>query len=97
MLASASIGDGTGVYEPIHGSAHDITGKGVANPLASVLSAALLLDISFGMKAESEAIIQAVDQLLKEGYRSRDIANAQTPADKILNTEAIGEQVLSYI
>jgi len=47
MLASASIGDGTGVYEPIHGSAHDITGKGVANPLASILSAALLLDISF--------------------------------------------------
>src|ERR1041385_6509867 len=45
MLASASIGDGTGVYEPIHGSAHDITGKGVANPLASVLSASLLLDI----------------------------------------------------
>src|SRR6185295_16013138 len=59
MLASASIGDGIGVYEPIHGSAHDITGKGVANPLASILSAALLLDISFGMKSESEAVISA--------------------------------------
>src|SRR5919198_948090 len=69
MLASASVGDGTGVYEPIHGSAHDITGKGVANPLASILSAALLLDISFGMKAESEAVINAVDKVLKAGFR----------------------------
>src|SRR5207237_7469980 len=74
MLASASIGDGTGVYEPIHGSAHDITGKGVANSLSSILSAALLLDISFGMTAESEAVIQAVDKLLKDGFRSRDVA-----------------------
>src|SRR5690606_34878589 len=57
MLASASIGDGTGVYERSHGSAHDITGKGIANPMASVLSAALLLDISFGLKEESNAII----------------------------------------
>jgi 3-isopropylmalate dehydrogenase len=54
MLASASIGDSIGLYEPIHGSAHDITGKGIANPLASILSAALLLDISFGLKEESE-------------------------------------------
>src|SRR6187399_954343 len=61
MLASASIGDGTGVYEPIHGSAHDITGKGIANPLASILSAALLLDISFGLTQESNAVIAAVE------------------------------------
>src|SRR4026209_45435 len=87
MLASASIGDGTGVYEPIHGSAHDITGKGVANPLASILSAALLLDISFGMKNESDAVINAVDKVLKEGYRTRDIADAKTPSDKLLGTE----------
>src|SRR5574339_1089115 len=61
MLASASIGDKVALYEPIHGSAHDITGKGIANPLASILSAALMLDISFGMKKESEAVINAVD------------------------------------
>lgn len=97
MLASASIGDGTGVYEPIHGSAHDITGKGIANPLASVLSAALLLDISFGMKEESEAVIGAVDQVLKAGFRSSDIANAQTPREKVLGTEAIGAEVLRFI
>src|SRR6187455_3608457 len=97
MLASASIGDGTGVYEPIHGSAHDITGKGVANPLASILSAALLLDISFGLKEESGAVINAVDKVLKEGYRTRDIADAKTPSDKLLGTEAMGEQMLRHI
>jgi 3-isopropylmalate dehydrogenase len=97
MLASASIGDGTGVYEPIHGSAHDITGKGVANPLASILSAALLLDISFGMKKESEAIINAVDKVLKAGFRTKDIADAQTPAGKITGTEAMGAEVLKLL
>ncbi len=97
MLASASVGDTVGLYEPIHGSAHDITGKGVANPLASILSVALLLDISFGLKAEADAVINAVDQTLKAGFRTRDIADAQTPADKLLNTEAMGNKVLEYI
>lgn len=97
MLASASIGDGTGVYEPIHGSAHDITGMGVANPLASILSAALLLDISFGLKAESELVIGAVDKVLKLGFRTRDIADANTISSKILGTEAMGEEVLKFL
>ncbi|MEO6281922.1 MAG: 3-isopropylmalate dehydrogenase [Dyadobacter sp.] len=97
MLASASVGDSTGVYEPIHGSAHDITGKGIANPLASVLSAALLLDISFGLKEESDAIISAVDKLLKDGFRTRDIADATTPAELILNTQAAGIELLKRI
>lgn len=97
MLASASIGDTVGLYEPIHGSAHDITGKGVANPLASVLSAALMLDISFGMKEESEAIIAAVDGVLKDGFRTSDIADAQTDRSKILGTEAMGAELLKRI
>jgi 3-isopropylmalate dehydrogenase len=97
MLASASVGDSTGVYEPIHGSAHDITGKGVANPLASVLSAALLLDISFGLKEESDAIIAAVDAVLKAGFRTRDIANSETTADKILGTDAMGAELLKRL
>ncbi len=97
MLASASIGDGTGVYEPIHGSAHDITGKGVANPLASILSVALLLDISFGMKAESELVISAVDKVLKAGFRTGDIADANTPKEKILGTHSMGEEVLKFL
>jgi 3-isopropylmalate dehydrogenase len=97
MLASASVGDGTGVYEPIHGSAHDITGKGLANPMASVLSVALLLDISFGMKAESEVVINAVDQVLKKGFRTGDIADASTEKSMILGTNAIGEEILKLI
>jgi len=97
MLASASIGDGTGVYEPIHGSAHDIAGKGLANPLASILSVALLLDISFGMKEESAAVINAVDKVLKAGYRTRDIADNTTTPDNILGTERMGEEVLKFI
>ena len=84
-------------YKPIHGSAHDITGKGITNPLASVLSAALLLDISFGLKAESEAVINAVDKVLKAGFRTLDIADNNTAPGKILGTGAMGEEVLKNI
>ncbi len=97
MLASASVGDSTGVYEPIHGSAHDIAGQDKANPLASVLSAALLLDISFGLKDEANHIIAAVDAVLKAGFRTRDIAAANTPAHMILGTQAMGEEILKRI
>jgi 3-isopropylmalate dehydrogenase len=97
MLASASIGDTVGLYEPIHGSAHDITGKGIANPLASILSAALLLDISFNLKDESQAIIEAVSAVLKKGFRTVDIADASTVAEKILKTQAMGDCVLKEL
>jgi 3-isopropylmalate dehydrogenase len=85
------------LYEPIHGSAHDITGKGVANPLASILSAALLLDISFGLKEESETVIKAVEKTLRDGYRTRDIADAATPQEKILGTETMGNVVCNHV
>lgn len=97
MLASASIGDSVGLYEPIHGSAHDITGKGIANPLASILSVALMLDISFGLKAESDAVIHAVEQTLKQGWRTTDIADTKTSKDKILNTQQMGDKVISNL
>jgi 3-isopropylmalate dehydrogenase len=97
MLASASVGDTAGLYEPIHGSAHDITGKGIANPLASILSTALMLDISFGLKEESAAVIKAVEQTLKAGYRTVDIADVLTNQSKILNTQQMGEQVLEQL
>jgi 3-isopropylmalate dehydrogenase len=97
MLASASIGDSTGVYEPIHGSGHDIAGKGIANPMASVLSVALLLDISFGLKAEAEAVIAAIDSVLKAGFRTGDIATKDTPKNMILGTDAIGEEILNRL
>jgi len=97
MLASASVGDKVGLYEPIHGSAHDITGKGIANPLASILSAALLLDISLGLKEEADVVIRAVEQTLKEGFRTRDIADANTKHEKILGTEVMGNVVCNMI
>lgn len=97
MLASASVGDAVGLYEPIHGSAHDITGKGIANPLASILSVALLLDISFGLKKESGLVIHAVGQTLKQGYRTVDIADEKTDKEKILNTSAMGREVVRQL
>lgn len=97
MLASASVGDTTGLYEPIHGSAHDITGKGVANPLASVLSVALMLDISFGLKTEAEAVVNAVANVLKAGFRTRDIADSTTPSTHLLGTVEMGRQLMSEL
>lgn len=97
MLASASVGDSIGFYEPIHGSAHDIAGKGIANPLASILSAALLLDISFGLKEEAQRVIRAVDATLRQGYRTMDIANKHTANNMLLGTDAMGAQVLKNL
>lgn len=95
MLPSASIGDRVGLYEPVHGSAPDIAGKGVANPMATMLSAALMLDISFGYKEAAETIISAIDRVLQKGFRTGDIANASTPKNKIMGTDAIGELILA--
>ena len=97
MLASASVGDKVGIYEPIHGSAPDIAGKGIANPLATILSTALMLDIAFGMQNEANAVIAAVDKVLKAGYRTGDIAESSTPKEMILGTDAIGEKVIDYL
>lgn len=97
MLASASVGDQVGLYEPIHGSAPDIAGKGIANPLATILSVALMLDIAFEMKTESEAVIEAVDTVLKKGFRTGDIADPGTPKERILGTDAMGQKVLNEI
>jgi 3-isopropylmalate dehydrogenase len=97
MLASASVGDGTGFFEPIHGSAHDIAGKNIANPLASILSVALMLEISFGLKEEAEVIISAIDQVLKEGFRTNDIADQTISPYKVLGTEEMGKLVLKFI
>ncbi len=97
MLASASVGDEVGFFEPIHGSAHDIAGKGIANPLASILSAALMLDRSFGLKEDAEDVIQAVEKVLKEGYRTIDIADKHTENDFILGTDAMGRKIVDLL
>jgi 3-isopropylmalate dehydrogenase len=97
MLASASVGDGTGFFEPIHGSAHDIAGKDLANPLASILSVALMLDISFGLKAESQLIIDVIKKVLAEGFRTNDIADGSTNPYKVLGTQDMGKLILKFI
>ena len=74
MLASSSLGDGTrGLYEPIHGSAPDIAGKDVANPVATILAAAMMLRDSFNLTAECAAVESAIKKTLDEGYRTADI------------------------
>ena len=97
MLPSASVGDRVGIFEPVHGSAPDIAGQDKANPIATILSTALLLDLGLGLKAESQAVIDAVDLFLKEGYRTGEIARADTPSEKILGTRACGEQIVRLV
>lgn len=74
LLPSASLGDGTGMYEPIHGSAPDIAGKDIANPLGTILSAAMLLRYSLHQEAAARAIEKAVDDVMLAGYRTPDLA-----------------------
>ena len=92
MLPSASLGEGPfGVYEPIHGSAPDIAGQGVANPTGTILSAALLLRHSLGLDAEARAVEQAVEAALADGARTADIASDRSAA---LSTDAFTERVI---
>lgn len=103
MLASASIGDGSGpgLYEPIHGSAPDIAGKDLANPLAAILSAAMLLRFDFKLEEEAKAIENAVSKVLDEGWRTGDIAGSQREAlkaqGKIVGTKKMGALVVERI
>jgi 3-isopropylmalate dehydrogenase len=86
LLPSASLGDGTlGLYEPIHGSAPDIAGQGVANPLGTILSCALLLRFSLGLEAEAIAVEKAVDRALDEGLRTKDL-----DSKTYVNTQQMG-------
>lgn len=79
MLPSASLGKGgPGLYEPIHGSAPDITGKGIANPIGAILSAALLLRYSLQLEAEAQLIEQAVERVVAQGQRSQDLGGTRT-------------------
>ena len=91
MLPSASIGEtGRGMYEPIHGSAPDIAGKGIANPIATILSCAMMLRYSFGLSDEADTIESAVEKALNDGHRTADIAYG---GEKILSTSEMGEKI----
>jgi 3-isopropylmalate dehydrogenase len=94
LLPSASLGhSGPGLYEPIHGSAPDIAGKGVANPLATILAGAMLLRHSLHLETEAEAIEAAVTRVLNAGHRTRDIAAGGAS----ISTREMGERVLGEL
>ena len=94
LLASASIGSGGGIFEPIHGSAPDIAGTGTANPLAIILSAALLLRHVYSLDEESAAIESAVEQVLEDGLRTRDLARN---GEGTVGTAEVGAAVAAKI
>ena len=101
MLPSASLGEATnalglprGLYEPIHGSAPDIAGRGVANPLAAILSTAMLLRHSLGLEREARAVENAVATVLADGYRTADIAQS---GERVIGTAEMGAAVCERI
>jgi 3-isopropylmalate dehydrogenase len=95
MLPSASLGEGNkGLYEPVHGSAPDIAGKDIANPLAAILSAAMLMRHSFGREDAAKKIEGAVAVVLAEGYRTADIMQPQM---KKVGTREMGAAVVAAL
>ena len=94
MLASASIGGPVGLYEPVHGSAPDIAGKGVANPLGAILSIAMMLRHSFHLEQEAKSVERAVGAVLSQGCRTKDLARAGEDA---LSTAEMGARVVAAV
>lgn len=91
LLPSASMGEKTALYEPIHGSYPQAKGKNIANPMATILSAAMLLEYSFGLLEESNCIVQAVDRAIAEGYVTEDINNGT------YKTNEVGDKIAAFI
>jgi len=94
MIPSASLGEKTAMYEPSHGSAPDIAGQGVANPLATILSAAMMLRHSLEMPAEAALVEKAVRLVLKEGFRTQDI---RQPGAVVVGTAEMGDLVVEKV
>jgi 3-isopropylmalate dehydrogenase len=95
MLPSASVGaEGVSLYEPIHGSAPDIAGRGLANPCATILSAAMMLDLSFAERDAARAVEKAVETALENGARTADIAG---PGETKLGTDEMTDAILAAL
>jgi 3-isopropylmalate dehydrogenase len=94
MLGSASIGGAVGLYEPVHGSAPDIAGQGIANPLGAILSAAMLLRYSFKLESEAAGIESAVEAALVSGCRTKDLAR---PGQNAVSTSEMGQKVAEAV
>ncbi len=95
LLPSASTGEKTAVYEPIHGSAPDITGQGIANPIATISSASMMLRYSLNEEAAADAIDKAIKKALDEGYRTKDIAAFD--AKEVVSTTEMGDIIAKYL
>jgi 3-isopropylmalate dehydrogenase len=97
MLPSASLAEGTfGMYEPSGGSAPDIAGMGIANPIAQILSAAMMLRYSFAMEVAADVIERAVERVLDEGFRTRDIYQ-QREGERLVDTKGMGDAILEIL
>ena len=92
MLPSASIGKKTAVYEPIHGSYPKAAGLNTANPIGSILSAAMMLEYSFGLKKERDAVFAAVEKVIDQGFGTKDLS-----PQKVLGTKELGEKIAKAI
>jgi 3-isopropylmalate dehydrogenase len=93
MLPSATIGGKVNLYEPVHGSAPDIAGKGLANPLGAILTSALVLRYSGGLEYEALAIEAAVRKVLEQGFRTPDLARSNPEGFTVLSTKEMGAKV----
>lgn len=97
MLPSASLAEGTfGMYEPSGGSAPDIAGQGIANPIAQILSMGMMLKFSFGLLEAADAIDNAVAKVLDQGFRTRDIYQ-NLPSEKLVNTKEMGAAIIAAL
>ena len=95
LLPSASTGEKTAIYEPIHGSAPDIAGQGIANPIATIESAAMMLRYSLGEDKAADLIEKAIRNVLKDGYRTKDLSTYD--AKEVLSTSEMGDVIANYI
>ncbi len=94
MLPSASLGDGSGLYEPVHGSAPDIAGQNIANPIATIASIAMMLQHSFSRLKEADAIQDAISNVLNQGFRTKDIAATDS---KVVTTKEMGQLLVDNV
>jgi 3-isopropylmalate dehydrogenase len=94
VLGSASLGGAVAIYEPVHGSAPDIAGRGIANPLGAILSAAMMLRHSFHLDAEADCVEAAVASVLRAGHRTRDLAK---PDQTVISTAEMGRNIVAAI
>jgi 3-isopropylmalate dehydrogenase len=94
MLPSASVGASVGMFEPIHGSAPDIAGKNLANPIGTIASAAMMLSYSFDLTKEAEMIESAIQKTLDLGFRTKDI---ESPGSTLVGTIEMGDHILKQL